>query len=83
MNISFISALICIVSFYLLILGFVTPLFSFFIICICLCWVFDAAHVLSVAVLGLSLVMLDGGYSLVAARRLLLTVASPIVEHRL
>ena len=49
----------------------------------CLCWVFDAAHVLSVAVLGLSLVMLDGGYSLVAARRLLLTVASPIVEHRL
>ena len=30
LNISFISALICIVSFYLLILGFVTPLFSFF-----------------------------------------------------
>ena len=30
LNISFISALICIVSFYLLILGFVTLLFSFF-----------------------------------------------------
>ena len=55
----------------------------FFIIYICLCWVFDAAHGLFVAVLGLSLIMVNGGYSLVAARRLLLTVASLVVEHRL
>ena len=41
-----------------------------------LCWVFAAEH-------GLSLLEVSGGYSLVAMCRLLIEVASLIVEHRL
>ena len=41
-----------------------------------LCWVFIAAH-------GFSLVAMSGGYSLVAVLRLLIVVASLVVEHRL
>ena len=41
-----------------------------------LCWVFVAAH-------GLSLVAASGGYSFVAVHGLLLAVASLVVEHGL
>ena len=41
-----------------------------------LCWVFVAAH-------GLSLVAVSGGYSSVAVRGLLIEVASLVVEHGL
>ena len=46
------------------------------IFCCCLCLIFIAVH-------GLSLVVASGGYSLVVACRLLVVVASLIVEHRL
>ena len=41
-----------------------------------LCWIF-------VAVSGLSLVVLSGGYSLISVNGLLIAVAPLVVEHRL
>ena len=41
-----------------------------------LCWIF-------VAVNGLSLVVLSGGYSLISVNGLLIAVAPLVVEHRL
>ena len=41
-----------------------------------LCWVFTAAH-------GLSLVSESGGYSLIVVHGLLIMVASLVAEHRL
>ena len=49
-----------------------------------LCWVFVAAHGLSLVAAsgGCSLVAASGGYSLVAIQGLLIVVASLIAEHR-
>ena len=41
-----------------------------------MCWVFVAAQ-------ALSLVVVSGGYSLIALGQLLTAVASPVAEHRL
>ena len=51
-------------------------LYFFFLIYFQLCWVFDAAH-------GLSVVAVSRGYSLAVVHRLLFVVASLVAEHRL
>ena len=54
---------------------FLFKIYYIIIIIIWLCWLFVAVH-------GLSLVAVSGGYS-VAAHGLLIAVASLVVEHRL
>ena len=53
-----------------------SALFFFNLINFWLCWAF-------VAVCGLSLVAASGGYSLVVVGRILVAVASLVLEHRL
>ena len=55
---------------------FYVCLFLFYFICFWLCWVFVAAH-------GLSLAAASRGSSLVAIQGLLIVVAPLVAEHRL